>query len=102
MQSLSWTSRSCSRRLGAMRTRLATLLALVLLPVLARADDWQTSSPEAQGMSARELADLVSFGISNGMDSVLVTRHGKIVAEAYYAPFAPGLRHCVNSTSKSV
>jgi CubicO group peptidase (beta-lactamase class C family) len=85
-----------------MRTRLATLLALVLLPVLARADDWQTSSPEAQGMSARELADLVSFGISNGMDSVLVTRHGKIVAEAYYAPFAPGLRHRVNSTTKSV
>jgi len=85
-----------------MRTRLAALLALVLLPVLARADDWQTSSPEAQGMSARELADLVSFGISNGMDSVLVTRHGKIVAEAYYAPFAPGLRHRVNSTTKSV
>jgi CubicO group peptidase (beta-lactamase class C family) len=85
-----------------MRTLLAALLALVLLPVLARADDWQTSSPEAQGMSSRELADLVSFGISNGMDSLLVTRHGKIVAEAYYAPFAPGLRHRVNSTTKSV
>ena len=85
-----------------MRTLLAALLALLLLPALARADDWQTSSPEAQGMSSRELADLVSFGISNGMDSLLVTRRGKIVAEAYYAPFAPGLRHRVNSTTKSV
>ncbi|MBN9488156.1 MAG: serine hydrolase [Alphaproteobacteria bacterium] len=85
-----------------MRTFLAALLTLLLLPALARADDWQTSSPEAQGMSSRELADLVSFGISNGMDSLLVTRHGKIVAEAYYAPFAPGLRHRVNSTTKSV
>jgi len=85
-----------------MRTLLAAIVALLLLPALARADDWQTSSPEAQGMSSRELADLVTFGISNGMDSLLVTRHGKIVAEAYYAPFAPGLRHRVNSTTKSV
>jgi CubicO group peptidase (beta-lactamase class C family) len=85
-----------------MRTFLAALLALLLLPALARADDWQTSSPEAQGMGSRELADFVAFGVSNGMDSLLVTRHGKIVAEAYYAPFAPGLRHRVNSTTKSV
>ena len=38
-------------------------------------------------MSARELAGLVTFGIDNGMDSVLVTRHGRIVAEASYVPF---------------
>ena len=63
---------------------------------------WETSSPEAQGMSSQELANLVAFGISNGMDSVLVTRHGRIVAEAYYAPFAPGVRHRINSATKSV
>ena len=63
---------------------------------------WESSSPEAQGMSSQELANLVAFGISNGMDSVLVTRHGRIVAEAYYAPFTPGLRHRINSATKSV
>src|SRR5262249_52471453 len=61
-----------------------------------------TSTPEAQGMSSRELAGLVSFGVDNGMDSLLVTRHGKIVAEAYYAPFVPRLRHRINSATKAV
>ena len=70
---------------------LSVLLALLLVPLMARAEGWPTSTPEAQGMSSRELAGLVSFGIDNGIDSLLVTRHGKIVAEAYYAPFAPRL-----------
>jgi CubicO group peptidase (beta-lactamase class C family) len=65
-------------------------------------NDWERSSPEAQGVASQELADLVAFGIYNGMDSLLVTRHGTIVAEAYYAPFAAGLRHRINSATKSV
>jgi CubicO group peptidase (beta-lactamase class C family) len=81
---------------------LAALFALLLVPSMARAEDWQTSSPEAQGMSSQELTDLVTFGITNGMDSLLVTRHGKIVAEAYYAPFPSGMRHRINSATKSV
>ena len=85
-----------------MRKILIAVLALLLVPLMARADGWQTSSPEAQGMSSRELADLVTFGVSNGMDSMLVVRHGTIVAEAYYAPFVPGLRHRINSATKSV
>jgi CubicO group peptidase (beta-lactamase class C family) len=85
-----------------MRLLLAAILALVLAPVLARAEGWKTSSAEAQGMSSRELAGLVEFGITNGMDSVLVVRHGSIVAEAYYAPFAPGMKHRINSATKSV
>ena len=36
------------------------------------------------------------------MDSLLVVRHGRIVAEAYYAPFRPGMRHLVNSVTKAV
>jgi len=85
-----------------MRILLAAVLAFLLLPLMARADDWPTSSPEAQGMSSQELARLVDFGIGNGMDSVLVTRHGTIVAEAYYAPFAPATKHRINSATKSV
>ncbi len=36
------------------------------------------------------------------LDSLLVVRHGRIVVEAYYAPFRPGLRHAVNSVTKAV
>ena len=51
---------------------------------------WATSSPEEQGMSSERLARLVEFGALNDADSVLVTRHGRIVLEATYAPSAPG------------
>jgi len=63
---------------------------------------WRTSAPEAVGMSSRALASLVDFGGANDVDSVLVTRHGQIVAEAYYPPFVPGLKHALNSATKTV
>jgi CubicO group peptidase (beta-lactamase class C family) len=81
---------------------LACLLAPLMAPERARAEGWPTSTPEAQGMGSQELAGLVGFGIDNGFDSLLVTRHGKVVAEAYYAPFAPRLRHRINSATKAV
>ena len=53
-------------------------------------------------MSSERLARLVDFGAFNDMDSVLVTRHGRIVLEATYAPFRAGLRHRFYSATKSV
>jgi CubicO group peptidase (beta-lactamase class C family) len=64
--------------------------------------DWQTSTPEEQGMSSNALAELVEFGANNAMDSLLVVRHGRIVVETYYAPFGPGLKHVINSSTKAV
>ncbi|MBV8415894.1 MAG: serine hydrolase [Verrucomicrobia bacterium] len=75
--------------------------------------EWQTSSPEEQGMDSKELAKAVDFGSSrilstagatpvSRLDSLLVVRHGKIVVEAYYAPYAAGILHQVNSVTKAV
>jgi CubicO group peptidase (beta-lactamase class C family) len=64
--------------------------------------EWLTSTPEEQGVSSNALADLIDFGALNAMDSLLVVRHGRIVVEAHYAPFRPGLRHVVNSVTKVV
>ena len=99
-----------SRRLAAFAVAVAPALALACpraTMAQSKADTWPTkgwdrSSPEAQGMASQSLADLVAFGVANGMDSLLVTRHGTIVAEAYYAPFASGLKHRINSATKSV
>ena len=63
---------------------------------------WETSPPEAEGMSSAALADLVDFGTESDIDSLLVVRHGRIVAEAYYAPFRRGQQHLVNSVTKAV
>ncbi|OOG39826.1 serine hydrolase [Polaromonas sp. A23] len=63
---------------------------------------WTTATPEELGMDSRALAALVDFGAAGDMDSLVVTRHGRIVAEAYYAPFKPGMRHRINSATKGV
>lgn len=90
---------------------IAAVLAVVAALQIAHAADaippwptagWQTSTPEAQGMSSSALADLVDFGAASAMDSMLVERHGRVVLEAYYAPFRPELKHLVNSVTKAV
>ncbi|HEX2546327.1 MAG TPA: serine hydrolase [Ramlibacter sp.] len=63
--------------------------------------EWETSTPEAQGMDSAVLAQLVEYGRNAKMDSLLVVRNGRIVLDAYYAPFAPGMRHRVNSVTKA-
>src|SRR4029078_7387808 len=35
-------------------------------------------------------------------DSLMIVRHGKIVAEAYYAPYIAGISHDLRSVTKSV
>jgi Beta-lactamase len=60
------------------------------------------STPEVEGMDSKELAKLVDWGTTHSFDSLLVVRHGKIVAEAYYAPYTAGIPHAVWSVTKSV
>lgn len=85
-----------------MRSLFLLVLTFLAMSASAHAEDWPTSTPEAQGMSSLELAALVAYGIDNGFDSMVVTRHGSIVAEAYYAPFSAGTKHRINSSTKAV
>ncbi len=88
--------------------RCALALSLLLPPLLAPAQpawpapDWAASTPEAQGMDSRALAALVEYGGNARMDSLVVVRNGRLVAEAYYAPFRAGMRHRINSATKGV
>ena len=63
--------------------------------------DWEASTPEAQGMDSAALAQLVDFVGIYRQDSLLIIRHGKIVVDAYYAPYAPNIRHDLRSVTKS-
>lgn len=85
----------------------------VFSPVVAAADDrspdgpwptkaWETSTPEAQGMDSARLAWLIEDVGTYKQDSLTIIRHGKIVADAYYAPYAPGISHDLRSVTKSV
>ena len=53
-------------------------------------------------MDSASLARLIETLGTWPQDSLLVVRHGKIVAEAYYAPYAAGIPHDLRSVTKSV
>lgn len=61
------------------------------------------SLPEAQGISSAGLLDFVN-AIEAGklnVHSMMVVRHGQVVAEGWWAPYAPELKHTLYSLSKS-
>lgn len=63
---------------------------------------WQTATPEEQGMDSAALARLVNYGAVRSFDSLLIARHGQIVLDAYYAPYTPEIPHLLNSVTKAV
>ena len=64
--------------------------------------EWQMSTPEEQGMDSADLARLVAFGRTRSFDSLLIARHGRIVLDAYYAPYTADVPHGLNSATKAV
>jgi CubicO group peptidase (beta-lactamase class C family) len=62
---------------------------------------WQVSTPEEQGMDSRAVARLIEDVGTTKQDSVLIVRNGRIVADAYYAPYVAGIRHDLRSVTKS-
>jgi CubicO group peptidase (beta-lactamase class C family) len=63
---------------------------------------WPVSTPEEQGMQSGALARLVETVGNYPQDSLLIVRHGKIVLDAYYAPYQPNITHDLRSVTKSV
>ncbi len=53
-------------------------------------------------MDSASLARLIENVGAYKQDSLMIIRHGKIVAEAYYAPYVAGISHDLRSVTKSV
>jgi CubicO group peptidase (beta-lactamase class C family) len=63
---------------------------------------WPVSTPEEEGMDSASLARLMETVGGYKQDSLMIIRHGKIVAEAYFAPYIAGVSHDLRSVTKSV
>ena len=61
------------------------------------------STPEAEGLSSAGLLALVSAldGGAGEIHSLMLLRHGKVVAEGWWAPYAPEDMHVMYSVTKS-
>lgn len=67
-------------------------------------DGWTISSPAAEGMDADTLQggyEAIRDGSYPGVDSMIVVRHGRLVAEGYFNGFGRDSLHDLRSTGKS-
>ncbi len=79
-----------------------------ILPAASRADSLPRGTPEAQGIASADLLSLVDAldahgeaKRADGIHSVMIVRHGRVVLEGWWAPYAAGHRHQLYSLSKS-
>src|SRR6185369_17873170 len=80
---------------------LLLLLAGTLCTVSAAA--LPRSTPEAQGVSSAALLEFVNTLDQQieGMHSVMIVRHGHVIAEGWWAPYDAAHNHVLYSLSKS-
>lgn len=89
--------------------RLASIGTVLLLTTTAtgaaRADrfSFPRSTPEAQGISSAAILAFVEEAGQkiDALHSVMIVRHGKVVAEGWWAPYAANEPHMMFSLSKS-
>jgi CubicO group peptidase (beta-lactamase class C family) len=81
-------------------TRIAQRPKLVIMSVSAL----PRSSPESQGIDPAGILaflDTVESAPDIAMHSVMIIRHGQMIAEGWWSPYAPDLVHLLYSVSKS-
>ena len=65
--------------------------------------EFERTSPEAVGIRSQAILDYIdALERSNTeMHGIMIMRHGKICAEGWWQPFAPNLRHGLQSHTKT-
>jgi len=66
-------------------------------------EGWRTSTPEEQGVNSERLTEALAFIEERDINvhSMLIVRNGYLVLDAYFYPFASGLKHDLASVTKS-
>lgn len=59
------------------------------------------STPEAQRFSADALLHFLDAVRESNLHSLMVVKNGHVIAEGWWAPYAPELKHTLYSLSKS-
>lgn len=85
---------------------LAWLLPVLLLqlPVFAQTNtSLPRSNPEAEGVSSQAVIDFLDAAAKSKTEfhSFMLLRHGKVIAEGWWNPYRPDLKHTLYSCSKS-
>ena len=92
-------------RMRNLTRRLPALVFLVagISPVFAGVARLPRSTPEEQGVSSKALLEFVEQADAkvDAMHSFMMLRHGKVIAEGWWTPYAAEEPHVMFSLSKS-
>jgi CubicO group peptidase (beta-lactamase class C family) len=85
------------------RSFVLILAVLALTCLEAAAAALPRSTPEAQGVSSAAIQRFVESAARDldSLHSLIVVRHGQVIAEGWWSPYAAGTRHEMYSLSKS-
>ncbi len=63
----------------------------------------RTSTPEDQGIASGAILAFLQAAEESidALHSIMILRHGAVVAQGWWAPYAPDIRHMLFSLSKS-
>jgi CubicO group peptidase (beta-lactamase class C family) len=64
---------------------------------------FRKSTPEQQGISSASILEFINKAEADklGLHSLMIVRNGSVVAEGWWDPYKPDLKHVLNSLSKS-
>jgi CubicO group peptidase (beta-lactamase class C family) len=86
-----------------MMKKLPYLLLLFLIHFTSWAQSIPRSTPEAEGVSSAAIQKFIESykKEKHELHSIMIIRHGKVISEAWWSPYAPELKHSMYSVSKS-
>ena len=79
------------------------LFLFLSFQVIAQTVSLPRSTPEAEGVSSKGIIDFLDAiaKTKHEMHSIMILRHGKVIAEGWWNPYRPDLKHTLYSLSKS-
>lgn len=92
------------------RIKIASIACIALLSLFACSGNkapqigyFPVSTPEAQGVSTESILAFLDAAEASGVEihSFMFLRHGKLIAEGWWNPYAADLKHSMYSASKS-
>jgi len=85
------------------RLRNTLLLVLLSVQLFAQQVSLPRSTPEAEGVSSEGIIQFLDAAAKSKHEfhSIMVMRHGKVIAEGWWNPYRPDLKHTMYSVSKS-
>lgn len=91
------------RKLTFLIPGLFLILSTTAQTGISNAQPLPRSTPEKEGVSGKAILDFVNAveQSKNEFHSFMLLRHGKVIAESWWNPYRPDLKHTMYSCSKS-